>query len=159
MDVTTATRLTSYFFIAAMTVAVPACFERRWRRGETRTRCRAVRQHGRTDIFRFPAERDDHALYVPTFEYLLHVGGVRDAALVLVELVVLDEVLLARRAERREELRRVPAEGAHGDAALQELVGAFSTSQARRTEHGDRHLGLATQREGRGGGGSGGDEE
>jgi hypothetical protein len=29
MDVTTATRLTSYFFIAAMTVAVPAYFERR----------------------------------------------------------------------------------------------------------------------------------
>ena len=29
MDVTTAMRLTSYFFIAAMTVAVPVCFERR----------------------------------------------------------------------------------------------------------------------------------
>ena len=74
------------------------------------------------------------------------VGGVRHGALVLVELVVLDEVLLARRAERREELRRVAAERAHGDAALQELVGALSASQARRTEHGHRHARRRAQR-------------
>ena len=39
IEVTTATRFTSYFFMAAMTVAVPVCFERRWRRGGTRTQC------------------------------------------------------------------------------------------------------------------------
>jgi hypothetical protein len=68
------------------------------------------------------------------------------AAFVLVELVVLDEVLLARGTERREELRRVAAERAHRDAALQELVSAFSTSQASSTEHGHRHARRRAQR-------------
>ena len=68
------------------------------------------------------------------------------AALVLVELVVLDEVLLARRAKRREELRGIAAERAHGDAALEELVSAFSTSQASSTEHGHRHARRRAQR-------------
>ena len=68
------------------------------------------------------------------------------AALVLVELLVLDEVLLARRAERREELRGIAAERAHGDAALEELVSAFSTSQASSTEHGHRHARRRAQR-------------
>ena len=37
IEVTTATRFTSYFFIAAMTVAVPAYVSRRRRRGDART--------------------------------------------------------------------------------------------------------------------------
>ena len=73
-------------------------------------------------------------------------GGVRHGALVLVEFVVLDEVLLARRAERREQLRRVSAERAHGDAALQQLMRALAPREARGTKDCHRHLGLDTQR-------------
>ena len=80
------------------------------------------------------------------------------AALVLVELLVLDEVLLARRAKRREELRGIAAERAHGDAALQQLMRALSASQARRTEDSHGHLRHA-RRQGSDGGGSGGEQE
>ena len=69
-----------------------------------------------------------------------------DAAFVLVELLVLDQFFLAGGAERREELRRVAAERAHRYAALQELVSAFSTSQASSTEHGHRHARRRAQR-------------
>ena len=73
-------------------------------------------------------------------------GGVRHGALVLVEFVVLDKVLLARRAERREELRRVAAESAHRDAALEQLMRALAPREPRGTKDCHRHLGLDTQR-------------
>ena len=78
------------------------------------------------------------------------------AAFVLVELVVLDQFFFSSGAERREQFRRVAAERAHGDTALQELVGALSTSQASSTEHGHTHARRRAQRIGAGS--SGGEE-
>ena len=176
IEVTTATRLTSYFFMAAMTVAVPS-----------------VSMVGPTSFVLPPSEMMTPSTSPPSNTFSTSAAFVTEplylcmnqnftapyasdacsiarcrfrapeglvdlrAAFVLVELVVLDQFFFSSGAQRREELRRVAAERAHGDPALQELVGALSAGQAGCTEHGDRHLCRRAQR--MDAGSSGGEEE